>query len=589
MTSQQLRTAFLNFFKSHGHTVVPSSSLLPDDPSVLLTTAGMQQFKPYYTGQADAMKDFQSLSTASVQKCFRTSDIEEVGDERHGTLFEMLGNFSFGGYFKKEAIAYALNFLKSIGLVERIDYVTVFAGDATTPFDRESYDIWKSLGIPENKIRKEGRADNFWGPTGTEGPCGPTTEIYVQGIEIWNIVFNQYYQKVDGTLDPLKTPGVDTGLGLDRLAMVMHTAPSIFDTDLHQPVIKAIAGMIPVVYKDAPREYRIITDHIRSACFLIADGVLPSNLGAGYVLRRIIRRMIRAMRSLGLPATGMQTLVDMVIGLYSTTYPELKLKANDIASALKNETEKFTTSLERGLKEFERIIASYRTPPYEGGERGGLLYGASAFMLYESYGFPFEMTQEMAKEQGIGVDAASFQQEMEKHKEVSKVGMDKKDSAIAMRAEFQGVNTQEDVAKVTRYHTAAHLMHAALQKVLGPQVKQMGSNITPERMRFDFTFARKVTPEEIKKVEDMVNEQIKNNLQVSVEETTFEAAVAGGAHAFFKEKYPPKVTVYSMGTFSKEVCGGPHVAHTGEVGTFKIIKEEASSAGVRRIRASIEP
>lgn len=556
---------------------MPSSSLIPDDPSVLLTTAGMQQFKPYFVGAASAMKDFGSLSTTSIQKSFRTTDIEEVGDATHLTFFEMLGNFSFGGYFKKEAIGFALNFLYEIGLKEKIDFVTVFGGDDKTPFDKESYDLWIAAGMPASKIKKEGRKDNFWGPTGVEGPCGPTTEIYIKGVEIWNVVFNEYYCRSDGRFEKLKTPGVDTGMGLDRLAMVSQEKPTIFETDLHWPLIEKIASVASVPYSEAAKDYRIIADHIRGSSFLIADGILPSNLGAGYILRRIIRRMMRSLRTLHLPYTFALELIPQVRDLYGSFYPEVKNQATDISVVLQGEMEKFSRALDKGMKEFERLF-----------EHSTAISGSDAFMLYESYGFPFEMTKELVLERGGKVDEEGFKSEFEKHKTISKAGIEKKESAISMRAEFQGVKDESDLQKVTRFHTATHLLHKALQEVLGADVRQMGSNITPERLRFDFSFSRKLSEVEISKISELVNEKIKKDLPVKIEEMTFDEAVASGAQAFFKEKYPPKVMVYSIGSFSREICGGPHVKHTSEVGHFKILKEEASSAGVRRIRADIE-
>ncbi len=640
MTSTELRQSFLAFFKAHGHTVVPSSSLLPDDPSVLLTTAGMQQFKKYYTNELDPMKDFGSCRVASAQKCFRTSDIEEVGDERHLTFFEMLGNFSFtspfpsfprrglrggspllsdgigggvessrSGYFKNKAIALALEFLQTIGLKDQIDYVSVFGGDDPhvpsplagegkgegVPWDQESFEIWKSLGIPESKIRKEGRKDNFWGPTGKEGPCGPTTEIYVNGVEIWNLVFNEYYAYFDGRLEKVKTPGVDTGMGLERLAMVCQSAGTIFETDLFQPIIEILEKAAEKPYTQERRHYRVIVDHIRGACFLIVDGVLPSNLAQGYVLRRIIRRMVRSMRIIGFPTSGMQALLDMVIRLYGDTYSELKAKAADISTAIQHEVEKFSRALDRGLKEFERMAGNY-SPPLEGGAMGGAFSGHDAFLLYESYGFPFEMTKEMLQERGLMVDEAGFQEEFKKHQSLSRLGVEKKfgGHGIALFTGELKAASQEEMQKVTRLHTATHLLQQALREVLGPEVSQRGSDITAERARFDFTFARKVSELEIQRISELVNQKIQEDLPVTMREMKFKDAVAGGALAFFKGKYPPIVKVYSIGhgepvePFSKEVCGGPHVGRTGEIGTFKIIKEEASSAGVRRIRVVVE-
>jgi alanyl-tRNA synthetase len=653
MTSKQLRKAFLNFFKERGHIVAPSSSLLPDDPSVLLTTAGMQQFKKYYTGELDPIKDFGLCRAASVQKCFRTSDIEEVGDERHLTFFEMLGNFSFtsplspplkggegegmpspskgedgndsapksppyegggrGGcqeerasYSKKEAIAYALDFLQTIGLKDKIDYVTVFGGDGETSPDEEAYKIWQEFGMPEEKIKKFGRADNFWGPTGASGPCGPTTEIYVQGVEVWNLVFNEYYARSDGRLEKAAAPGIDTGMGLERLAMVSQGASTIFETDLFKPLIETLEAKAGKSYLEESRYYRIVIDHIRGACFLIADGVLPSNLAQGYVLRRILRRVIRSLRLLQAPEKVIYALVEKVIELYGEAYPELRAKASDISVVIKCEIEKFSRALDRGLKEFEQM-ASPLSPPYstqgaclparqgsasggEGGAKGGVFSGKDAFMLYESYGFPIEMTREMLQERGLNLNEAEFQEEFKKHQELSRLGVEKKfggHGIVLDTGELKAAN-QEELQKVIRLHTATHLLQQALRQILGPEISQRGSDITAERARFDFTFSRKVALEELKKLEDLVNQKIQEDLPVSMQEMKFEDAVASGALAFFKGKYPPVVKVYSIGAFSKEICGGPHVNRTSEIGKFKILKEEASSAGVRRIRAVVE-
>ncbi|MBI2588086.1 alanine--tRNA ligase [Candidatus Azambacteria bacterium] len=596
MTSAEIRKRFLEFFAKRGHVVVPSSSLLSDDPTVLLTTAGMQQFKLYYTGARDPGKDIHptlekplgARRAASVQKSFRTSDVELVGDESHLTFFEMLGNFSFGpapaGYFKKEAIEWGYEFItKEMGL--EVDAVSVFAGDPSTssgqavPFDQESYEIWKGLGIPEEKIKRAGREDNFWGPTGAEGPCGPTTEIYVDGLEVWNIVFNEYYCHPDKTLTKLESPGVDTGMGLERLAMVSQNLNDVFQTDLFRPVLEEIRG-------DDIRAKRIIADHLRGATVLISDGVLPSNIGAGYILRRLLRRAIRYGKVLGLKRDFYVPIVKAATIIYKDQYPEVRNAESDILTVIQNEEERFGKALEQGLKEFERLV------------KDGIS-GVEAFRLYESYGFPFELTQELAKERGVEIAEEDFRKEFERHQDVSRAGAEKKFGGHGLKLETGELhaNTEEEVSIVTRLHTATHLLQAALRNVLGPEVKQMGSDITPERTRFDFTFSRKLTAGEVKAVEDLVNEQIRKDLPVASVELPLEEAKKTGALYFFKEKYPPVVTVYSIGPdpstssglpFSREFCGGPHVTRTGEIGRFRITKEESSSAGVRRIRAIVE-
>ncbi|TSC74201.1 MAG: alanyl-tRNA synthetase [Parcubacteria group bacterium Gr01-1014_44] len=549
MTHQEIRKKFINFFKEKGHVLVPSSSLVPADPSVLFTTAGMQQFKPYYTGEADPEKDFGSKNVISIQKCLRTSDIDEVGDESHLTFFEMLGNFSFGGYGKKEAIQYAHEFItKEIGL--EIDYVTVFEGDTDISADTESEEIWKSLD-PSLEIKKSGKKDNFWGPTGDAGPCGPTTEIYVNGVEVWNLVFNQYYQNKDKTLNELKIKGIDTGMGLERLAMVSQGAPNIFGSDLF-----AFGKELP----------RIIADHARAIAFLISDGVLPSNKEQGYVLRRLIRRiMVKSGEH-----TDLRDLFNSIIREYRPFYDNLD--ENRIWEVFQTEAEKFWKTMAKGLGELNKFES---------------IDAPTAFKLYESYGLPYESIKDSGKAKDLTRE--KFDEEFKKHQEISRAGAEKKFGGHGLlldTGEIKAV-TEEEVKIVTRLHTATHLLHASLRKILGEEVKQAGSDITAERLRFDFTFPKKLTPEELEKVEDLVNEVIKQDWPVTKEEMPYEEAIKTGALSFFKQKYPEVVSIYSVGDFSKELCGGPHVSHTAVIGRFKIIKEEAVSAGTRRIRAVI--
>lgn len=585
MHSNELRQKFLKFFEERDHVLVPSSSLIPDDPSVLITTAGMQQFKPYYTASRDPLKDIHSTlgkplgrkNAASIQKSFRTSDIESVGDTSHLTFFEMLGNFSFGGYFKKEAIEWAWEFIHHTLAIplDRVS-VSVFKGDREVPFDEESHRIWKELGMPDEKIFLQGREENFWGPTGDEGPCGPTSEVYVDGVEVWNLVFNEYYCGKDKSLTPLEMKGVDTGMGLERLSLVVQfpadPEKTIFDTDLFKPIMDAIPA------KDA-QFLRIIADHLRAAIFLIADGVQPSNLERGYILRRLLRRAARYANLLGLGGAWYEPILQAVVKTYGETYPEL-LKVEEIRMTIANEYEKFEKALEKGLKEFERLT------------KDRVISGKDVFHLYQSYGFPFEMIEELAKEKGIAVEKRAFEEEFQKHQEISKRGQEKKfggHGLVGYGNEITEKYTAEERAKMTRLHTATHLLHQALRDVLGSSVRQMGSDITPSRTRFDFSYNGKVSQEELNKVEDIVNQKIKEDLPVKKEAMPYEEAIASGALAFFKEKYPARVDVYSIGDYSKELCGGPHVSKTSEIGRFRILKEEAVAAGVRRIRATVEP
>jgi len=567
MTHREIRSKFLNYFKSKGHTIIPPFSLLPTDPSVLFTTAGMQQFKPYYMGEADAMKDFGSLNTTSIQKSMRTSDIDEVGDETHLTFFEMLGNFSFGGYWKEAAIAWAHEFItREMGL--KIDYVSVFGGEGNVPADEESELLWKEVD-KTIIVKRMGRKDNFWGPTGAEGPCGPTTEIYVDGVEIWNVVFNEYYQHKDGQLENLKTAGIDTGMGLERLAMVVQKKKNIFETDLFEPIFSKLPDNL------SERQKRIASDHLRASVFLIADGISPSNKEQGYVLRKLLRRIL-----------ALQIFnVNPVIDTYADQYPELKTKKAEIIAVYEEEMDKFKRALWNGRKELEKLDK---------------VNAKEAFRLYESFGMPYEVIKDIADSKAIDLSREEFDEEFKRHREKSRVGAEKKfgGHGLLMDTGELKAGNEEELKKATRLHTATHLLHASLRKVLGEEVKQAGSDITPERLRFDFSFPRKLTPEEIKKVEDLANEAVQKDYPVTKKEMSYEEAIKLGALAFFKLKYPEKVNVYTVGDwdpstgsgqiFSRELCGGPHVTHTSEIGKIKISKEEAVGAGARRIRAIID-
>jgi len=575
MNSNKLRESFLKFFEKNGHKIVASSSLIPKDPSVLLTTAGMQQFKEYFLEEPSPYGN----KVVSCQKSFRTSDIDKIGDETHLTFFEMLGNFSFGDYFKEEAIKLAFSFLfEELKLNRDECYFTVFKGDKELPFDEESFSILKKIGIPENKIKKMPREENFWGPTGLDGPCGPTVEIYYKDLEIWNLVFNEYFKDKNGKLSSLKQKGVDTGLGLERLAKAIQNKPSIFETDLFKPIMKEIPSQ-------NERAKRIISDHIKSCTFLISENVLPSNKDRGYILRRLIRRIIGLEKILGLPNNFSIGLVPKVVETYQDIYTELKSQEADIMTVIQNEGEKFEKTLEKGLKRLEKISAR------------GNISGLDAFHLYDTYAFPLELTVSVAETKGLKVDREGFRKAFEAHQKISRAGVEKK---------FGGLS--KDVGeKEIKLHTATHLLHQALRVVLGEYVKQMGSDITVDRLRFDFSHSQKMSQEEVSKVEDLVNQKIKENLKIVKQEMSYEKAIKSGALALgkedkssfspslplrgnsvFKDKYPEKVNVYHINGFSKEICGGPHVKNTSELGVFKIIKQESLGAGVRRIRAVLE-
>jgi len=598
MNHQEIRRRFLKFFEERGHKIVPSSSLLPNDPSVLFTTAGMQQFKPYFLGEADPVKVFGGKRAASIQKAMRTSDIDEVGDKSHLTFFEMLGHFSFGDYFKKETIEWTYEFLtEELRISKDRISATVFAGDPSTysgqviPFDKESYDAWAQL-IPQEKIKKGPREDNVWGPAGPEGPCGAANEVYVDDLEVATLVFMEYQCDKNGNLTLLSQKGVDVGWGFERIIQIVQGKESVFDIDLLNPIIK----LVPMELDD--RVKRIVADHSRAIVFLITDGIRPSNKEQGYVLRRLMRRVITYFyttqsappvdnrHSMSVihrsDITVMHDIFAKILEIYGQYYPGLN--ADLIIYEFDKEKEKFEKTLVQGLKELEKMSS---------------VNAENAFRLYESYGLPFEVIKELGKEKTLELSREGFDEEFRKHQEISRAGAEKKFGGHGMITEgdLTASNKEEMVIK-TRLHTATHLLHASLRKILGDNVRQQGSDITPERLRFDFTFSRKLTPEELKQVEDTVNEAIKKELPVTKTEMSYEDALKSGALAFFKQKYPEKVSVYTIGpnnssgkddeVFSRELCGGPHVANTSEIGKFKIIKEESISAGVRRIRAVIE-
>jgi len=602
MTSKELRSKYLEFFKARGHAVIPSASLIPEnDPTALFTTAGMHPLVPYLIGE----KHPEGKRLVNAQKCVRTDDIEDVGDTTHHTFFEMLGNWSLGNYFKKEAIKLSWEFLISpdwLELDKEKIAVSVFAGDKDAPFDKESFSIWKSLGISEARIAKLPKKNNWWGPAGQTGPCGPCTEMFywtgdsakvpvgfnddnALWVEIWNDVFMEFNKKADGSFELLKQKNVDTGMGLERTLAVLNNFDDNYKTDLFFNIINKIKRLSGKEYEEEGtiRAIRIIADHLRAATFIIGDdkGVTPSNTDQGYVVRRLLRRAIRYGKQLGIEEKSWtKEVAKIVIHDYAEAYPELRRNANFIIEQFKEEEEKFGKTLERGLKEFENQKSKIKNQ--NDNLKCKIISGKSAFDLYQSYGFPIEMTIELARENGFTVDEDGFEKELEKHQELSRT---------ASAGKFKGglADASEETKKL---HTAAHLLLAALRKVLGDQVFQKGSNITAERLRFDFSHKEKMIPEQIKEVEDLVNKAIKDNLSVVCEEMPLPEAKKKGAMGVFESKYGERVKVYKVGEderqFSYEICGGPHVNRTGELGHFKIIKEESSSAGVRRIKAVLE-
>ncbi|MDR2158812.1 MAG: alanine--tRNA ligase [Treponema sp.] len=600
MNAGELRSKYLEFFVSRGHAQIQGKSLLPDnDPTVLFTTAGMHPLVPYLLGEAHPAGN----RLVDYQKCIRTGDIDSVGDASHLTFFEMLGNWSLGDYFKEGAIEMSFEFLTSpqwLGIpVEKIG-VTVFEGDDAVPRDEESAALWKRLGIPEDRIRYRGREDNWWGPAGSTGPCGPDSEMFYdfgkapcgpdcgpgcpcgKWLEIWNDVFMQYNKTAGGTYEPLARTCVDTGMGIERTVTILNGKTSVYDTEIFAPVIAAIGEASGYAYGsdgEKNRSVRIIADHVRSAAFILGDprAVTPSNVGAGYVLRRLIRRAVRHGRKLGMKPPLLSPAAAVVVSQLGGPYPELGENRAFIMEELDREESKFMETLQKGEHEFEKLLPNLLKDPRR------IMPGRLAFKLYDTYGFPIELTEELAAEQGMKVNREEFDGAFKKHQELSR--------SQGGQVFKGGLGDQGEMA--VKYHTATHLLHRALRMILGDHVAQRGSNITAERMRFDFSHGLPMTAEEIKKVEDIVNEQIRRDLPVSVEVMSLDAAKAGGAVALFGEKYESMVKVYSIGdastgVFSREVCGGPHAERTGGMGHFRIQKEQSSSAGVRRIRAVLE-
>ncbi len=614
MTATDIREKFLTFFRKQKHAIIPSASLVPEnDPTVLFTTAGMHPLVPYLLGERHP----EGKRLADSQKCVRTGDIDEVGDNRHLTFFEMLGNWSLGDYFKKEAIAWSFEFLtgkKWLGLDPQRLYVTVFEGDADAARDDDSIGYWQEQFVSAKIDAKLGerifaypKAKNWWGPAGITGPCGPDTEMFYDTldladpkahasgwkekeschpncdcgryVEIWNDVFMEYSKTADGKYEPLQQKNVDTGMGLERTAMVTQGKSTVFDTELFIPIFDAIGARSGARYgenDEMTRAMRIVADHLKAATFILGDprGVTPSNVDQGYVLRRLIRRAVRYGRQLGIEGAFTAHIVETVIGMYKDAYPELAANRNRIIDELNAEEDKFSRTLQRGLVEAAKLKDQYATAVE--------IPGDAAFNLYETFGFPKELTEEVL---GKKVNEREFEEQFKKHQETSRAGAEQKFAG--------GLADHSEI--VVRMHTATHLLHKALRNVLGDHVEQRGSNITQERLRFDFSHPQKMTPEQLRAVEDMVNAQIAKDLPVHFEMLTVDEAKDAGAIGLFDDKYAQlgnKVKVYmvgddSRGYFSKEICGGPHVEHTAIVGTFKILKEEASSAGIRRIKAVV--
>ena len=614
LTADELRDAYLKFFESKGHRIIPGASVIPEnDPTVLFTTAGMHPLVPYLMG---AMEHPAGTRLTDVQKCVRTGDIDEVGDAAHLTFFEMLGNWSLNDYFKKEAISWSYEFLMDhLGFSPEQLNVTVFRGegkegeDGYIPADEEAVEIWKGLGIPEERIFRLPREDNWWGPAGTTGPCGPDTEMFIDTgkekcgpdcrpgchcgkyIEIWNDVFMQYMKNEEGKFVPLGRHNVDTGMGVERTVCMLSGAPTVYDTEIFAPIMAKIdelrssgqetgdssqgsgaSGQLSG--EDVLKARRIIADHMRTATFILCDpkgGVKPGNIGANYVLRRLIRRAVRYARMLGIGEGFTVKLAEVICDKYSHVYPELKANLEQCRIDLEAEEKRFNATLDKGEAMYRKVAEQLKL------HNQSQISGKTAFKLYDTFGFPFEMTLEMATKDGLTVDKEGFDEANRKHQELSRTT-----SAGSFKA-----GLQDNSEVVTRMHTATHLLHAALHKVLGPTANQKGSNITAERLRFDFTWPEPMTAEQKAEVERLVNEWIQKGIDVTKKMTTVEEAKAEGAMALFGAKYGDQVSLYTIGDVSKEICCGPHVGNTKELGSFKILKEQSSSAGVRRIKAVI--
>lgn len=589
MKAQEMRETFINYFLERGHKEIPSASLLPDnDPSVLFTTAGMHPLVPYLLGERHP----QGKRLVDVQKCLRTDDIDEVGDEFHHTYFEMLGNWSLGDYFKNESIMMSYEFLTSVlGIPSSKLAVTVFGGYKEIPKDVEAYECWKNVGLNDCQIFFGGMKENWWGPAGKTGPCGPDTEIFFDTgkipcgnncgslcdcgrfVEIWNNVFMQYNKDNEGNFTVLSQKNVDTGMSLERILAVFNNVSSNYETDLFEPIIAKIEELTGILRSEATiRGLRIIVDHMRAATFVIGDPkkVVPSNIEQGYIVRRLIRRSIRYIRKMGITNNILPDIVETVISINSPVYPELLTNKEFIHEQVEKEYSSFISTLDRGIKKAEQFFNDISD--------GESLSGKLAFKLYDTFGFPIELSEELAEEKGVKVDIDGFKMKYLEHQEKSR---------SSAYGKFKG-GLADHSNQTTKLHTATHLLNAALRQVLGNDVYQRGSNITPERLRFDFTFSRKLTDEELLKVSQIVNKTISKNIPVQCQEMTVDEAKLSGAIGIFDQKYGQTVKVYSIEGYSREICGGPHASNTHELGSFKILKEESSSAGVRRIKAVIE-
>lgn len=588
MTANELRTMYLEFFKARGHKEIASASLLPEnDPTVLFTTAGMHPLVPYLLGENHP----RGKRLTGIQKCVRTDDIDEVGDDTHLTFFEMMGNWSLGDYFKQESISMSFDFLTNYLHIpaERLA-VTVFEGDEYVPVDLEAEQIWRSFGLTDEQIFRYGREDNWWGPAGQTGPCGPDTEIFYdmgkpkcgancgpsckcgKYVEIWNNVFMQFKKEADGSFSELKQKNVDTGMGMERVLTIFNGKTNVYETELFLPLMQKLCEILEGHGKSMPeKDRRIICEHIRAVTFILGDPkkISPSNTEQGYILRRFIRRMIRLFKKADVDENYLCDLSEVIIDQYQDVYPELGENRQFILEQLQKEYSLFSKTLDDGLKKTSRYLDQV-------GE-DGVLSGELAFKLYDTYGFPVEFTAELTEERGYRVDMEGFRRKFEEHQKKSRQGA---------AGKFSG-GLADHSEQTTRLHTATHLLNGALRKVLGEEVFQRGSNITAERLRFDFSFGRKLTKEELERVEAIVNEAIEKKLDIILEEMTPEEAYQSGAVGVFSDKYGDRVKVYTIPGYSKEICGGPHAKNTGELVSFKIVKEEASSAGVRRIKGVI--
>jgi alanyl-tRNA synthetase len=587
MNASQLREVYQKFFEERSHTRISPAPLQPEnDPTVLFTTAGMHPLVPFLLGEPHPS----GKRLVNFQKCIRTNDIDEVGDSSHLTFFEMLGNWSLGDYFKQESIPWSHEFLTRVLELDPSRLaVTVFAGDEDAPRDDESAQLWRSLGLPSERIFFLPKSDNWWGPAGATGPCGPDSEMFYdtgkpdhpgcrpgcscgKWFEIWNNVFMEYNKTAEGRYEKLAQRNVDTGMGVERTLAAIHQMDDVFRIDTLFPLITKVETLSGRSYAEKPASFRVIVDHLRAATFAVADGVQPSNVEAGYVVRRMLRRAVRHGRELGIRDNFCASFALATADLFGKTYPELEHHIESIADTLDREETRFKRTLERGLHQYHKVVHRLK----ESGET--LIPGSEAFNLFETYGFPLPLTVELANEEGFQVDEVGFEARYAEHREASRLSSGQK---------FKG-GLADHAEETTRLHTATHLLHQSLRLVLGSEVRQMGSNITPERLRFDFAYPQKLSLEELQQVEKIVNEQIAMDLPVEMEMMPREEALAAGALAFFGEKYGEQVKVYSIGTFSKEVCGGPHIEHTGQLGCFKIVKEQAVGQGIRRIRAVLE-